>query len=66
MRAKRELRKVKDKLKALDPEEIIIQVNWRTDGLIEAKNDDGSIEAITPEEYRRRGGIVITWDDQGG
>lgn len=69
MRAKRELRKVKDKLKvldnALDPEEIIIRVNWRDDGMSEWTNKDGSIEVITPEEYRKRGGIIIGWDDIG-
>ena len=68
MRAKRELKKVKDKLKALDPEDItisIVYVNWRDDGMSEWTNKDGSIEVITPEEYRKRGGIIIGWDDIG-
>ena len=68
MRAKRELKKVKDKLKALDPEDItisIVYVNWRDDGMSEWTNKDGSIEVITPEEYRKRGGITIGWEDIG-
>jgi len=40
-----------------------IFVNWRTDDMIAWPLDDGSTELITKEEYKARGGVIITWAD---
>jgi len=60
MSAKSELDRIE---KSLEPKnkdvKINVKVNWRDDDLIEWDLEDGSIELITKDEFKRRGGILV-------
>ena len=59
MNTKKRLDDIEDRL---DPKEkISIKVNWRDDDLIEWDLEDGSVELITEDEFKRRGGILVEW-----
>ncbi len=52
--------------KSSSDDDAIIKVNlcWRTDGMIEYELEDGSTELITRDEFKARGGILISMDDE--
>jgi len=43
--------------------DISIKVNWCEDDLIEWDLEDGSVELITREEFKSRGGILVEWSN---
>ena len=65
---------VKSKLKGVEKslmissgdDAISIKMNWREDDLIEWPLEDGSIELITRDEFKKRGGILVEWPDDEG
>ncbi len=66
---KKEIEKLEEKLDKLGGEEDFpIEVVWLEYGQEEPlhkwKNKDGSIEYLTKEEYKKRGGVIIEWDDE--
>jgi len=69
MSIKREIKKAEEKLNKVsgDKENTKIKVIWleygEEDPLHEWVNEDGSIEMITSEEYKKRGGVIIEFDD---
>ena len=52
-----------EKLEKKQDPAIRITVNERKDGLFEWIFDDGKIEIVTEAEFRKRGGIIVTWQD---
>lgn len=58
---KNELERIEKEIR--DPDDVSISVNWRADDLIEWPCEDGSIELISQEEYKARGGVIIDWPD---
>jgi len=63
MSAKSELNKIEKRMERQDPQDNNFEVSWRVDGMCEWRCDDGSIEMITPDEFKRRGGILLSWSD---
>jgi len=66
MSVKSDLNGIEKSLKSSSDGEakINISLNWREDDLIEWDLEDGSIELITKDEFKRRGGILVEWDDE--
>jgi len=62
MSAKSELNKIEKRIIAND-DDVDIRVNWRDDDLYEWSCEDGSMELITREEFIKRGGLIVEWDD---
>jgi len=65
MSSKQTLKRLERDLKAssTDGEAIKVSVNWRDDDLIEFECEDGSIELITKDQFKDRGGILVEWPD---
>jgi len=66
---KKEIEKIEEKLdKVSSKEEGRIKIIWceygKDDPVHEWINEDGSIEMITSEEFKKRGGVIIEWDDE--
>jgi len=63
MNAKNKLDRIEKSLDANDEKKHDFEVSWRSDGLIEWQAEDGSIELISPDEFKKRGGILLDWGD---
>jgi len=65
MSVKSELDGIEKSLKSSSDEaKIDIKLNWREDDLIEYELEDGSIELITKDEFKKRGGVIVEWPDE--
>jgi hypothetical protein len=62
MSSKNKLERIEKRIDAHDPDQVHFEVSWCVDGLCEWKCEDGSIEMITRDEFKRRGGILLSWD----
>jgi hypothetical protein len=64
MSAKSELEKIEKRIHLKDEVKINVSVNFRDDDLLEWHLEDGSVELITRDEFERRGGILISCNDE--